>query len=147
MRVHDASLECKTAENLLEVLEDVFNEVQMVWQATVVAVVTDASGKSLKAWCLFVQKYPWIIIIDCYSHQVFLFLVLFVHSSIFWWQINLVVGTYFKEKSGVLLDVNRAVDLITWLQSKTLLLALIRDHYAENNKGKTKSVLRAVLTQ
>ena len=57
------------------------------------------------------------------------------------------MGNYFEEKSGVLLDVDRAVDLITWLRSKTLLLALIRNRYAENNEGRTKSVLRAVLTR
>lgn len=46
VRVHDASTERKTAENLLKVLEEVFSTFEMEWEAVVVAVVTDAPGES-----------------------------------------------------------------------------------------------------
>ena len=32
--------------------------------------VTDASGESRKARRLFARKYPFLIVLDCYSHQV-----------------------------------------------------------------------------
>lgn len=60
----------KQAEFLLAHLESVVQEVERVWQSMVVAVVTDASGECQKAQRLFLQKYPWIVVLDCYSHQV-----------------------------------------------------------------------------
>jgi hypothetical protein len=63
-------MERKTAENLLQVLEEVVHTVEEEWGATVVAVVTDASGESWKACCLFARKYPRIMVLDCYAHQV-----------------------------------------------------------------------------
>lgn len=40
------------------------------WGTIVVALVTDASGEACKARRLFAAKYPNIIVLDCYSHQV-----------------------------------------------------------------------------
>ena len=68
--MHDASKERKTAENLLKLLEEVVEEVEKEWGAQVVAVVTDASGESRKARRLFSRKYPHIMVLDCYAHQV-----------------------------------------------------------------------------
>lgn len=65
--------------NLLRVLEEVFEIVQNKWGGVVVAIVTDASGESRKARRLFVKKYPWVIVLDCYAHQV-------RHSRIFLWR-------------------------------------------------------------
>jgi hypothetical protein len=42
--------------------------------------------------------------------------------------------------------IDQAAELITWLRSKTLLLALLREHQLKAG-NKTKSVLRAVLTR
>ena len=70
VRVHDASTERKTADNMLRLLEQVFEEVENKWGATVVAVVTDASGECVKARKDFAQKFLHVIVIDCYSHQV-----------------------------------------------------------------------------
>lgn len=56
---------------MLAILEDVFKEITGVdWKTIVVAVVTDASGESLKARKMFSRKHPQIIVLDCYSHQV-----------------------------------------------------------------------------
>lgn len=70
VRVTDVSLERKFAENFLAHLESVVQEVEKVWQSMVIAVVTDASGECRKARRLFLQKYPWIVVLDCFSHQV-----------------------------------------------------------------------------
>ncbi|KAF8967652.1 ribonuclease H-like domain-containing protein, partial [Flammula alnicola] len=69
VKVHDASAERKTADNLLRLLEEVFRKVQDEWGGVVVAIVTDASGESRKARRDFVKKYPWVIVLDCYAHQ------------------------------------------------------------------------------
>lgn len=70
MKVHNATGDRKTAEALLKELEDVLTTLQNDWGAIVVGLVTDASGESRKARRLFGVKYPHIIVLDCYSHQV-----------------------------------------------------------------------------
>jgi uncharacterized protein with PIN domain len=70
VRVHDASLERKTAENFLRELEKTVDIVQNEWGSPVIAVVTDASGECRKARREFGRKYPWIVVLDCYAHQV-----------------------------------------------------------------------------
>lgn len=71
MKVHDASNERKTTDNLLRVLKDVVGEVQAEWGANVVAIVTDASGESRKARRLYGREEPSMVVLDCYAHQVF----------------------------------------------------------------------------
>lgn len=70
MKVHDASAERKTAEELLVLLEEVIKIVQDEWGAIVVAIVTDASGECRKARRILRLKYPNIVVLDCYGHQV-----------------------------------------------------------------------------
>ena len=70
VRVHDATGERKTAENLLEEIERVLTIVTDDWGTIVVALVTDASGEARKARRLFAAKHASIIVLDCYSHQV-----------------------------------------------------------------------------
>lgn len=59
------------------------------------------------------------------------------------------VGDYFKSKADVLQYTDEAADLIAWLRSKTLLLALLRQVQATLPAGKTgvKAIIRAVLTR
>jgi CO dehydrogenase/acetyl-CoA synthase delta subunit len=70
VRVHDASTERKTADKFLTLLEEVVKEIEEKWGSVVVAIVTDASGECRKARQEFVKKYPWIIALDCFAHQV-----------------------------------------------------------------------------
>ena len=70
MKVDDTSEERKTAEKLLEHLEAAMKEVEEKWGAKVIAIVTDASGECRKARRILGQKYPWLVVLDCYSHQV-----------------------------------------------------------------------------
>ncbi|KJA13408.1 hypothetical protein HYPSUDRAFT_114015, partial [Hypholoma sublateritium FD-334 SS-4] len=69
VRVYDASVERKTAENFLHLLEEAVKEVEEKWKCKVIAVVTDASGECRKARQDFVKKYPWIVVLDCFAHQ------------------------------------------------------------------------------
>ena len=70
MKVDDTSKERKTAEKLLEHLEAAIKEVEEKWGAKVVAIVTDALGECRKGHWIFRQKYPWLVVPGCYSHQV-----------------------------------------------------------------------------
>ena len=70
VKVHDASGERKTADQLILLLEDVISTVQDEWGAVVNAIVTDASGECRKARRLLGLKYPNIVVLDCYGHQV-----------------------------------------------------------------------------
>jgi hypothetical protein len=72
VKVDDTSKECKTAEKLLEHLEAAMKEVEEKWGAKVVAIVMDALGECQKAQWILGQKYPWLVVLDCYSHQVWL---------------------------------------------------------------------------
>ena len=58
------------------------------------------------------------------------------------------VGDYFKSKAGALEFTDEVSDLIAWLRSKTLILALLREVQATllGNEG-IKAVIHAVLTR
>ncbi|XP_006460996.1 hypothetical protein AGABI2DRAFT_70302, partial [Agaricus bisporus var. bisporus H97] len=129
IKVHDASSECKTAVNFVKLLKEVHKEVEEHWKCKVVAVVTDASGETRKAQQDFGKEFPHIIMLDCYAHQ-----------------INLIVGDYLKSNNGLLNCIDQAHDLISWLRSKTLILALIRDAQSASHQP-TTSVIRPVLTR
>lgn len=79
VRVHDASRERKTAENLLKLMLEVIETLKKEWGVELIAFTTDASGESRKARCLLRELMPHLITPDCYAHQV-----------------NLIVGDYFK---------------------------------------------------
>jgi hypothetical protein len=68
--VHDTLRDRKTAENYLAEIEQVYEKLNKEWGVIVVGLVTDASGESRKARQLFAKKYPFLIVLDCYSHQV-----------------------------------------------------------------------------
>ncbi|KAF7358758.1 hypothetical protein MSAN_01214800 [Mycena sanguinolenta] len=129
VRVHDASLERKTAENLLKLMLEVIETLKQKWGVVPIDFVTDASGESRKARRLLQQLMPMLITPDCYAHQV-----------------NLIVGDYFKVDKGFLKYSKQATELITWLRSKTFVLALIRQIQSENGSHPL-AIIRAVLTR
>ena len=70
MRVHDASNERKTANNLYKLMIDVLEHLQLEWKVTVVAFTTDASGESRRARKLLLAQFPHLVCPDCFAHQV-----------------------------------------------------------------------------
>lgn len=70
VRVDDTSTERKTAALLLVRLEAAIQEVEERFHCEVVGVVTDASGECRKARRDLLKKYPHLVVIDCYAHQV-----------------------------------------------------------------------------
>ena len=146
MHVHDSSGESKTAEKLLSLLESVIQNAEAEWQVRVVAVCTDASGESRKARKLLRKKFPHLVTPDCYAHQVCPLIAVeskhFPTTS----KINLVVGDFFKSHSTLLSTSTHADELITWLRSKSQVLALLRGKCHELRLN-VASVLRAVITR
>lgn len=47
-------------------------ELREDWAVIIIAIVTDASGEARKARQLLGEKYPWLVVLDCYAHQVIL---------------------------------------------------------------------------
>lgn len=111
-------------------LENAISAIRTDYLAFPVAVVTDASGECRKARRVLALKYPDMMFLDCYAHQV-----------------NLVVGDYFKSQASVLEFADSATELISWLRSKTQILALLREIQARYGENAVKAVIRAVLTR
>ncbi|TFK16929.1 hypothetical protein FA15DRAFT_571127, partial [Coprinopsis marcescibilis] len=129
--VIDVTNERKTADHFLKQLQDAYEKAEKEMGVRIICITTDASGEAAKARRMFKNIYPHVIVLDCYAHQA-----------------NLIVGDYFRASNDYLIQLTgQACELITWLRSKTILLGLIRTAYADSHKGRTKSVLRAVLTQ
>ena len=70
LEVADTSGERKTAELLLGHIEHAFKEIKANWSIQVVGFTSDASGESRKARLKLLQKYPSLVVLDCYAHQV-----------------------------------------------------------------------------
>ncbi|KAG0699264.1 hypothetical protein DFH29DRAFT_1002138 [Suillus ampliporus] len=78
----------------------------------IVVITSDASGESRAARKRIVAEFPWFVAPDCFAHQK-----------------NLVVGDYYKvpSTSQFLQYTKKATNLIAWLRSKTMVLAMLRD--------------------
>ena len=70
VRVHDASGEWKTVENLYRELKKVIDELEGEWNVVVVAVTSDAGGEALKVRKMVVIARPDFVGPDCFGHQV-----------------------------------------------------------------------------
>lgn len=131
VQLADTSAERKTADNFLVQIRGVFSDLQSEWSARTAAFITDNSGESLAARQQISQEIPGLLVFPCYAHQV-----------------NLIVGDYLKKCGASFLGrtVELADGLITWLRSKTYVLALIQE--IQQNAGKrTLTILRAVITR
>ncbi|THV04529.1 hypothetical protein K435DRAFT_649113 [Dendrothele bispora CBS 962.96] len=74
LSVTDVSSIPKTAKTLLKIVKC---EMKMICKAFGVILVTwctDCGGDAAKMRRLLVRKYPWIIVLDCWAHQLQLFL-------------------------------------------------------------------------
>jgi hypothetical protein len=91
------------------------------------------------------RKYPHIVVLDCYGHQV-CSIDYDTGTNLQHIQVNLVVGDYFRSPIDVLQYTDIANELITWLRSKTLVLALLRKAQLDT-RGTALTVIRAVLTR
>ncbi|KAI0633207.1 ribonuclease H-like domain-containing protein [Trametes polyzona] len=129
VRVIDSSDERKTADRFLQHIEETFQKVKEEWSVDVAGFASDASGESRAARLALLAKCPWLIVLDCYGHQV-----------------NLITGDYLGSGSNLLAVSDQAEELIGWLRRRTFVLARIREIQLTNGK-KAAAVLRAVQTR
>ncbi|CDO68878.1 hypothetical protein BN946_scf185000.g21 [Trametes cinnabarina] len=129
VRVLDTSTERKTAPVFLKHIEETLQSLGEDWKVVVVAFTSDASGESRAARIALLKKYPWLIVLDCYAHQV-----------------NLVVGDYLKCGGPTLAITDDAEELISWLRRRTFVLARIREVQTSNGKS-AYAVIRPVATR
>ncbi|KAF8159827.1 hypothetical protein B0H34DRAFT_748685 [Crassisporium funariophilum] len=131
-KVFDTLSERKTAEALFGEIQQVRDLLRDECGVTVVAMSSDAAGESRKAWCLLVKADPSLIHQQCWGNA-------------------LVVGDYMRVSgTQLLLCVEQANTVITWLQSKTQILALMRGIqegiHATNSAACVLTVIRPVVT-
>ncbi|THU98904.1 hypothetical protein K435DRAFT_720273, partial [Dendrothele bispora CBS 962.96] len=107
--VEDVSSKPKTAQTLLEIVVREMKEIQDVFKVILVAWCTDASGESAKMRRDLRKKFPWIVVLDCWAHQ-----------------INLVVGDVLKIKIPLIRVVDRALELIKWFNNHSIALGLFK---------------------
>ncbi|PCH39629.1 hypothetical protein WOLCODRAFT_85990, partial [Wolfiporia cocos MD-104 SS10] len=110
LNIFDISATVKSAENLLALVISEIKYCMEVLHTVIVTWCTDASGESRKMRRLLQQKFPWIITVDCWAHQ-----------------INLVVGDYFKLKSTVSHTMDDALEVAKWFNNHSRALGLLHD--------------------
>ncbi|THH15178.1 hypothetical protein EUX98_g9503 [Antrodiella citrinella] len=106
---HDVSAERKTADNLLNIVIMNIMYAMMTLEVTVIAWCSDAGGDSASMRRKLVQRYPWLIVLDCWAHQ-----------------IHLVVGDYFKLELPWIEYVDMATEVIKWFNNHGYANGLLR---------------------
>lgn len=66
----DTTVKRKMAPNFLKQLIEVYHIVEKDWKTNVVAIVTDSSGEAKRARKDFASKFPSVVVLDCFAHQV-----------------------------------------------------------------------------
>lgn len=141
----DTSRQSKDANSLLRLMLDEIKYAIEVLKLVVVAWCTDASGESAKMRRLLVKKFPWIVVLDCWAHQVRApHFARNTHGSP-QLQINLVVGDMLKVKdySGLVSD---ALDVVKWFNNHSLALGMLRLVSMEK-LGRELSLILPVITR
>lgn len=70
VKVYDTSSDRKTAENFIQIIQEVIKHLRDDWKVFVIAITTDASGEAKKAQRLCLKADPALITPDCWGHQV-----------------------------------------------------------------------------
>ncbi|THU83160.1 hypothetical protein K435DRAFT_571524, partial [Dendrothele bispora CBS 962.96] len=107
--VEDISAERKTADNLIKIVINEMNRIRDIFNVILVAWCTDASSESAKMRRNLVAKFPWLVVLDCWAHQV-----------------NLIVGDFIKLKVPLIRAADKALELIKWFNNHSFALGLLR---------------------
>ncbi|THU84867.1 hypothetical protein K435DRAFT_590497, partial [Dendrothele bispora CBS 962.96] len=67
--VEDVSEEWKTAVNLMAIVLNEMKQIHEFFKVILVAWCTDASGESAKMRRDLLEKFPWLVVLDCWAHQ------------------------------------------------------------------------------
>ncbi|THU86689.1 hypothetical protein K435DRAFT_607976, partial [Dendrothele bispora CBS 962.96] len=111
--VEDVSEERKTAVNLMIIILNKMKRIHEFFKVILVAWCTDASGESAKMHRDLLEKFPWLVVLDCWAHQ-----------------INLVVGDTLKLKVPLIAVADQAIELVKWFNNHSVPLGLLRQEQA-----------------
>ncbi|KAF9510374.1 hypothetical protein BS47DRAFT_1273897, partial [Hydnum rufescens UP504] len=104
--VHNTSGECKTADNLLTLIELEKKFIEEDLSCILIGWVSDAGGE-LRAACIRLQsRYPWLLVTDCFVHQA------------------CILGDYIK-KNPCLFRMAEASELISWFNNHSFALHVL----------------------
>lgn len=56
--------------HLRNIILNVKEDVESDWRVSIIAITSDASGESRAARKSILQDFPWLVMPDCYAHQV-----------------------------------------------------------------------------
>lgn len=100
----------------------------------IVAWCSDAGGDAAKMRRDLVELCPWIIVLDCWAHQVST-IALYDPCIIIYarHQINLIVGDYFKLKLPEIEYIDMATELIKWFNNHSYAHGLLRAQQLASN--------------
>ncbi|CDO68373.1 hypothetical protein BN946_scf184815.g20 [Trametes cinnabarina] len=130
LNLFDVSAVAKTAQNLFQLIVE---EVQYCIEhlsVTLVAYCTDAAGDTKAMRDRLCQRFPWLITIDCWAHQ-----------------INLLVVDYFKHMRHYSTFMDEAEELIKWFNNHTRALAMLKEEQRRIYQGRALSLLYPVTTR
>ena len=69
-QVHDITVEQKNADELLKLIRQQIAYLTTNVGLLLIGVCTDASGESQAAHLHLLSEMPWLLIVDCWAHQV-----------------------------------------------------------------------------
>ncbi|KAF9520227.1 hypothetical protein BS47DRAFT_1481590 [Hydnum rufescens UP504] len=128
--VHNTSGEHKTAENLLKLMEMEKKFIEVDLGCTLIGWVSDAGGESRAARVRLHAQYPWLLIADCFVHQ-------------------LVLGDYIKKNPDLSVRMAEASELVNWFNNHSFALHILfkEQRSMPDFHDEVLTLIRAVLTR
>src|ERR1700729_871472 len=128
VKMYDMSGLPKPGDQLLIIVESDIQYIKDKFSVVVIAWCTDDSpdGKKMR-WLLYV-KYPWMIMLVCWAHQ-----------------INLVVGDFLLAKPDFQHIIALALDIVKWFNNHGKVLNLLRTEQKLTYHGKSWALILPVI--
>ncbi|KIJ50719.1 hypothetical protein M422DRAFT_79785, partial [Sphaerobolus stellatus SS14] len=98
--VHNVSSERKNAEHLKSLILSEFENLEKEYCLQVIGLCTDASGESRAVRFRILAEMPWLLVANCWAHQV-----------------QLVLGDYIKPNRGIATAIDSANEIIKWFNN------------------------------
>ncbi|EPQ49944.1 hypothetical protein GLOTRDRAFT_23281, partial [Gloeophyllum trabeum ATCC 11539] len=130
LHTYDISAVVKNAENLLGIVVTEIAYCSEVLGVDIVAWCTDCGGEALKMRRLLRERFPWIVTVECWAHQ-----------------INLIVGDYFKLNVPYVKVMDKAIEVVKWFNNHSRALGLLKEEQARSLMGKVLSLILPVITR
>ncbi|KAF8062590.1 ribonuclease H-like domain-containing protein [Lyophyllum atratum] len=130
IRTHNMTGEPKTGDRLLELVLDDIEYMVDKYGVKVIAWCTDDGPDGKKMRRLLLRRFPWIMVLVCWAHQ-----------------INLVVGDFLTLKYDLLLVIVECLEVIKWFNNHSAALALLEQEMKFTYDGKAWALILPVITR